>query len=394
MKVGRRLAMKVLNVSKFVLGSVGATGPDPAAVTEPVDRALLGKLARRARRGHARVRRPTTTPRPSRQTEKFFWDFCDDYVELVKERAYGDATATTPRPSRPARPWPPRCTSSCACSRRSCPTRPRRSGRGGSRARSTCRPGPPRPSSATRPAATRTCSRRSPPCSPASAEPSRPPRSACAPRSSRPRSPVPTRGAGGDPQCRARPARRRLDHRRAAPGRRRGQRGRGGRRARGAPAEAVTPVSAPVDGRPVVVGRRSPRSRWPPPRPRPRSRRPRGWPWSRPRSPRSRRGVACPRSRSLPRPPVGAVACTGRARSSSTLPRLARSWSPRPARVARAARGRRGLHRSCRGPGWSRPSPCRSASRGRRPRCRRRAPGVPVPGLSPRRPFDGSRPWP
>ena len=92
LKIGRRLAIKILNATRFVLGFEPSS---VTAVTEPLDLAMLDRLGGLITRcteafdnyDHASA---------LEHAEQFFWQFCDDYLELVKPRAYAaDSSAIT-----------------------------------------------------------------------------------------------------------------------------------------------------------------------------------------------------------------------------------------------------------------------------------------------------------
>ena len=85
MKIGRRLAIKILNAARFALLQTEPRG----AINEPLDRGMLTALANLVEECTKQLDAYEYS-RVLERSEAFFWGFCDDYLELVKSRRYGD----------------------------------------------------------------------------------------------------------------------------------------------------------------------------------------------------------------------------------------------------------------------------------------------------------------
>jgi valyl-tRNA synthetase len=84
MKVGRKLAVKLLNASKFALADLPVAGE---ALTHPLDRAMIVRLAEVVGDATASFE-DYDYARALERAESYFWWYCDFYLELVKGRRY------------------------------------------------------------------------------------------------------------------------------------------------------------------------------------------------------------------------------------------------------------------------------------------------------------------
>jgi valyl-tRNA synthetase len=95
--LGKRLATKVFNASRFVLLQIERVGSAPVdAIAEPLDLALVGELRRVVAEATQAFDRFDYAA-ALQVAEASFWGFCDHYLELVKNRAYDEVDSPARR---------------------------------------------------------------------------------------------------------------------------------------------------------------------------------------------------------------------------------------------------------------------------------------------------------
>jgi valyl-tRNA synthetase len=88
MKVGRRLVLKLFNAGNFVLG-LNPQSAEHSKIDQPIDRAMLAELRSVVTAATSQLEKFEYAT-ALEIIERFFWRFCDYYIELVKDRAYGE----------------------------------------------------------------------------------------------------------------------------------------------------------------------------------------------------------------------------------------------------------------------------------------------------------------
>lgn len=93
-KIGKRLTTKIFNASRFVFMQLdrvleGGEAPDVSHVTVPLDAALIVRI-RSIIQGATAAFERFDYASALQAAEEGFWNFCDDYLELVKTRSYAE----------------------------------------------------------------------------------------------------------------------------------------------------------------------------------------------------------------------------------------------------------------------------------------------------------------
>jgi valyl-tRNA synthetase len=95
LKIGKRLATKIFNASRFVFMQIDRVQAEGDAVSglehvrEPLDLALVARLRRVVEEATRSFEVFEYAP-ALQATEGAFWEFCDHYLELVKVRSYAE----------------------------------------------------------------------------------------------------------------------------------------------------------------------------------------------------------------------------------------------------------------------------------------------------------------